>query len=54
MVNRISILSSVDSSSLLFWKFSGQEKLSEPFHFQVDLLSRDFAIDRQAMLGKKT
>ena len=40
MVNRISILSSVDSSSLLFWKFSGQEKLSEPFHFQVDLLSR--------------
>ncbi|HBY1513932.1 TPA: type VI secretion system tip protein VgrG [Klebsiella aerogenes] len=52
MVNRISILSSVDSSSLLFWKFSGQEKLSEPFHFQVDLLSQDFAIDRQAMLGK--
>jgi type VI secretion system secreted protein VgrG len=52
MVNRISILSSVDSSSLLFWKFSGQEKLSEPFRFQVDLLSQDFAIDRQAMLGK--
>ena len=52
MVNRISILSSVDSSSLLFWKFSGQEKLSEPFRFQVDLLSQDFAIDRQTMLGK--
>ncbi|WP_034947190.1 type VI secretion system Vgr family protein [Erwinia oleae] len=52
MVNRITILSSVESASLLFWKFSGKEDLSRPFRFKVDLLSEDFTLDRQAMLGQ--
>lgn len=53
MVNRITVLSSVGSDSLLFWKLKGEEHLSAPFRFQVDLLSKDFTLDRQKLLGQE-
>ncbi|QKJ85255.1 type VI secretion system secreted protein VgrG [Paramixta manurensis] len=52
MINRITVLSSSGSDSLLFWKFKGEEKLSTPFRFQIDLLSEDFTLDRQKLLGQ--
>lgn len=52
MVNRITVLLSAGSDSLLFWMLTGEEKLSAPFRFQVDLLSKDFTLDRQKLLGQ--
>lgn len=52
MVNRITVLLSAGSESLLFWRLTGEERLSAPFRFQVDLLSQDFTLDRQKLLGQ--
>lgn len=52
MVNRITVLSSLPAGSLLFWSLRGTEKLSSPFSFQVDLLSQDFTLDQQKLLGQ--
>ncbi|ELY3595398.1 type VI secretion system Vgr family protein [Cronobacter turicensis] len=52
MVNRITATSPGAPGSLLFWALKGEEKLSTPFRFDVDLLSDDFTINRQQLLGQ--
>ena len=52
MVNRITATSPGAPGSLLFWALRGEEKLSAPFRFEVDLLSDDFTLNRQQLLGQ--
>ncbi len=52
MVNRIRVFSQAAPESLLFWALKGEERLGAPFRFELDLLSDDFTLDRQRLLGQ--
>jgi type VI secretion system secreted protein VgrG len=46
------ITSSLGADTLLFYRMTGAESLSEPFEFQLEMLSEKSDIDPNALLGK--
>ncbi|KAB8310337.1 type VI secretion system tip protein VgrG [Erwinia endophytica] len=50
MFDRITVQLPMDG--LLFWRLSGEEKLSDSFAITVELLSTDARIDRKSLLGQ--
>ncbi|WP_380180339.1 type VI secretion system Vgr family protein [Kalamiella sp. sgz302252] len=50
MLNRITV--HAPDKTLLFWKLSGHEALSEPFGFKITLLSPAARIDSASLLGQ--
>ncbi|MHA7846914.1 type VI secretion system Vgr family protein [Serratia sp. D1N4] len=52
MLSRTTAHTPLPSDELLFWSLQGEERLSSPYAFCVELLSKNPRIDRQALLGK--
>ncbi|KAA8997702.1 hypothetical protein FJU30_18250 [Affinibrenneria salicis] len=51
MLNRITVATPLPGE-LLFWSLSGREALSEPFIFDVELLSTQPRLNKTVLLGK--